>query len=214
MTEESLKPKLITDLGLEFTTINSKQKSRFGIYECQFCKEPFKGNTYSIASGNTKSCGCQKDAHKIKHGLYDNKFYQTWNSMMHRCYDKKAKSYSTYGARGITVCQDWHDVTTFIKWAENTYITDMTMDRKDNNKGYSPDNCRWADLSTQANNQKMMKSNTSGYVGISEKNGKWQANIKINNKTKYIGSFNNKIEAAEARDKYITDNNLPHRLNF
>lgn len=212
--EENKVPILLEDLGMLFATNTSKKKSRFGLYECQFCKTPFKTITADVKSGHTKSCGCQKN--KTTHGLHKNKFYKTWHGMMQRCFNKECAAYENYGARGITVYKDWHDVVVFITWAESTYIEGMTMDRKDNSKGYSPKNCRWVDKTTQVINRRILKNNKSGHIGVSlaKDSKKWLAGIKVNNKKLNLGYYHTALEAAKARDAYIVENGLPHRTNF
>lgn len=75
--------------------------------------------------------------------------------MMKRCYDKKDKGYDRYGAKGITVCDEWkEDCRNFYAWAkDNGYEKGLTIDRIDNTKGYSPDNCRWTTYKVQSVNR-------------------------------------------------------------
>ena len=135
--------------------------------------------------------------------------------MMGRCYNLKNKHYQSYGGRGISVCIDWQDLANFISWAESTYIEGMTMDRINNDGNYEPTNIRWSDKTTQAINQRIMKNNKSGYVGIYyyKKYNTWGANIRINKILKQIGSFKTLEEAVQARDNYIIENSLPHKLS-
>ena len=212
--EEDMKPKLIGETWRKYPTEKSNQKRTYGLFECQYCKKEFEAQTARIKSGNTKSCGCLNgDAH----GLTYNKFYNTWNNMIQRCTSPNHKAYKDYGARGITICGEWQDVKNFVDWAEKTYpnIEGYTLDRIDNDKGYSPENCRWADKTTQAINQRRMKNNKSGYVGVVWyiRDKKWYANIRINKILKQIGSFLTIEEAVQTRDNYIIENNLPHKLS-
>ena len=64
--------------------------------------------------------------------------------MMKRCYNKKSVAYKDYGAKGITVCNEWHDRDNFRKWANNNgYVKGLRLERIDTKKGYSPGNCRF-----------------------------------------------------------------------
>ena len=208
-------PRLIIDLGMRYPTEKSGRKHRysFGVYECQYCGKEFEATTAHIKSGNTKSCGCQKGGNT--HGLSHNQFYKTWKSMMGRCTNPNNRDYKNYGARGITVCEEWLNITNFITWCESTYIEGMSLDRIDNDGNYSPDNVRWADASTQALNKRMHKSSTSGFVGVSRYKGsnKWVAQIMVNKVGIHLGYFNSIEEAVLARDNYIIENNLPHKLS-
>lgn len=73
------------------------------------------------------------------------RLWQCWYQMIYRCYSPKSTNYKIYGARGITVCDEWkHDYNAFKEWAlSNGYADNLVCDRIDSKDGYKPDNCRW-----------------------------------------------------------------------
>ena len=217
MEEEVVKdmtPRLVLDLGMRYATEKSTKKYRYGLYECVYCNKEFEGSVDSVKRGQTKSCGCLKgDAH----GLSSHKFYNTWKHMVQRCTNPKNKNYKNYGGRGITVCEEWLNIRNFVDWCDLTHpnIEGVSLDRIDNDGGYSPENCRWADVITQNINQRIKKNNTSGFVGVywNNKNNTWRTFIHLNAVRFNIGSFPTKEEAVLARDNYIVENKLPHKLS-
>ena len=117
----------------------------------------------SLKSGIVVSCGCYhrervRNASRT-HGMSQTKLYKTYYAMMARCHKEQHPSYPDYGARGISVCDEWRDdKTKFIRWAlENGYKPELSIDRKDNNKGYSPENCRWTTMDVQAMNKRGLR---------------------------------------------------------
>lgn len=125
----------------------------------------------SLTSSKVISCGCVqrgKDGiiHK-RHNHYGTPIYQSWFAMKSRCLDKNNESYKNYQGRGITVCDKWLSFSGFYEDMGETYIEGYSIDRIDNYKGYSKDNCRWADYQTQAYNKRMLTSNKSGKTGVS-----------------------------------------------
>lgn len=113
-----------------------------------------------IMYGNSKSCGCLKRDKMTKHGMAESRIYRLWKNMMQRTNNKNSASYCLYGARGISVCEEWKDPSKFIEWAlSNGYNPNAEkgrcmLDRIDNNKGYNPWNCRWVAASDQQRNRR------------------------------------------------------------
>lgn len=120
-------------------------------FTCQcVCGNQLDVKSDALLSGHTASCGCKK----IKHGFSrKERLYQTWKNMRQRCNNPNRPDYKRYGGRGITICEEWNDYTTFRDWAmSNGYDDTLSIDRIDVNGNYEPSNCRWVDNFVQANN--------------------------------------------------------------
>lgn len=150
------------------------------------------GNTHIVASpallnGSTNSCGClhkeRQKAAVTKHGKWDTALYKKWQGMKTRCFNKKAANYGDYGGRGITVCEEWkNDFQAFYEWAmASGYAPGLSIDRIDVNGNYCPENCRWATIEVQNNNQR--KSRKLTYNGKTQTIGQWAKETGINYQT-------------------------------
>lgn len=108
----------------------------------------------NLKSGHTISCGCKKG--KIIHNKWRTRLYRIYANMKQRCNNPKNIWYKNYGARGITICDEWlNDFMNFYNWAQaNGYKENLTLDRINVNGNYEPNNCRWADRVVQQNNMR------------------------------------------------------------
>ena len=132
-----------------------------------------------LRNGDVTDCGCYRKhiSHWQKHNMSNSRLYTIWSLMKQRCHNKKRVEYKDYGGRGIKVCDEWLNSTTFIDWAlNNGYSDELTLDRIDNNGNYCPSNCRWVDKKTQMRNRRnnhcvTYKGQTKTLTEWAEENG-------------------------------------------
>lgn len=137
-----------------------------------------------LRNGNTKSCGClNHEPTTTKHNKCNTKLYRVYYGIKQRCYNKKYHQYQDYGGRGVKICDEWlNDFETFYNWAmNNNYREGLTIDRIDVNGDYEPDNCRWSDRKTQAQNRRNNIYLT--YEGKTQTMKQWAEELGINYNT-------------------------------
>ena len=137
----------------------SKCGHKYVLACCGSCGKDYEVLLKHIKSGRSNGCKtCGNSQKNKKHGLSGHKYFSTWDNMMQRCYNDKRPEYLNYGGRGIDVYKPFHDANTFIKWITSALgerPEGHTLDRIDNDRGYHPDNLRWADRKTQQSNRRI-----------------------------------------------------------
>jgi hypothetical protein len=143
---------IVKDLGM--VQMNNRTR-HCAIVKCA-CGFEKLARVSSLTTGAMKSCGCT--AHEklykfvYKHGMHETKIFKLWSGMFSRCYNTKHLAYKYYGKRGILICKRWHKFVNF--YADmGDRPNGKTLDRINNDKGYSPSNCKWSTYKEQANNR-------------------------------------------------------------
>lgn len=129
------------------------------MYRCQCdCGNIGTVRSSNLRDGRSSSCGClAKELVSLRsktHGMSNSRIFGIWAGMIARCYSPGDYHYKWYGARGIDICDEWRDCfQNFYDWSiKNGYDESKSIDRIDNNKGYCPNNCRWASYKEQMRN--------------------------------------------------------------
>ena len=172
------------------------------------CKNFRLFTTNFLTKRGATDCGCEhKNAcrsSKITHGYKGSKVYSVADSAIRRCHDINKDNYPSYGGRGITVCDEWrNDRAEFCRWLESEGFRDgLQVDRIDNDKGYSPENCRLLPNSFNGINKK--SSSLTGVCGVNFKsncpNRPFLATVRLYGNLYTIGRFTNLSEAKHLRE--------------
>ena len=168
--------------------VKREDRTRYELQCLCNCGKTFYIYPYMFGKPMYKSCGCLKvkkiNNYNRTHSGTNHPLYQLYLSMVQRCYKPNHKAYASYGGRGITVCQEWLDNPhNFYDWVESIggRPEGYTLDRIDNSKGYSPDNCKFISMHEQARNK---RSNIQLiHNGVTKCLTDWALEYGINNET-------------------------------
>lgn len=179
-----LKGKRFGHLTALYLTVDELYKKKKWLCRCD-CGREIEITGSNLISGHSTQCKqCQLKTLQrgnVTHNQSHTKLYNVWNGMIQRCTNTNHKSFSDYGGRGITICEEWRSFDNFQKWAwEHGYGEGVEIDRIDNNGNYRPENCRWITRIKNARN----KSNNKiiVYNGESKTLSEWATYFGVNYK--------------------------------
>lgn len=132
-----------------------------------------------FVAGKRKSCGCLKTeaAHMRTHDLSKARIYTIWADMKKRCDNPHHTHYYNYGGRGISYQTEWSGFEAFFSDMGDDYADELELDRVDNSKGYSKDNCRWTYRSVNCHNRRKRKGSEVGSIGVCMHGVKFRATL-------------------------------------
>lgn len=145
---------------LRVVSITRTHGNIYAVCQCD-CGKTTKARPYDLSSGRQKSCGCLRSETtsklRTKHALADTPIYRVWQSMLDRCRRKKCRHYKNYGGRGIRVCKRWLKFENFFADMGVRPSPLHTLERKNNNLGYSKSNCAWVTRKENVRNRRVTK---------------------------------------------------------
>lgn len=136
---------------------DTNKRKTFCLYAC-VCNNIKRCSLADLVCGKIISCGCLKSARLITHGKTGTREFSSWCSMRDRCLSRTNKSYKHYGGRGIGIDPRWDDFKNFFA-DMGCRPAGTTLERKNNDKGYGPDNCVWATVVEQQRNTRRTPKN-------------------------------------------------------
>ena len=187
------------------------RKTNMGRYQCD-CGQVTSINRYNVNAGKQISCGCALKASRTSHGMCGTTTYQRWEDMKSRC-RPTSKRADRYFDRGIGYTPEWEKFEGF--YADMGDCPEgLELDRIDNDKGYSKENCRWVDRSmnmrnrTDTNKRGVGKIQNTHYV---KARGRWMASVSHEGKRKHLGMYGTELEAGKAYNAFAKIHGYPER---
>lgn len=200
--------------------VNQKTKV---LVRCKCGHEYYLNPQAIFRKDNVKMCSYCHSKSKIKAyreigGIRKHGAYNILDAIKQRCYNKNSKAYIYYGAKGISVCDEWlNSYESFCLWADNNgYKDGLTIDRINVNGNYEPNNCRFVTKKEQRENKHIQANNSSGYAGVSfQKNtNKWFAYYWYDGKRYNCGYHDTPEKAYTARTSELAYKNIKYtRIN-
>ena len=168
---------------------------------------------FNLRTGGCTQClSCANSKSNIKHGLKKHPLYVLWNGIQYRCLNQKAKNYKNYGGRGIQVHPDFQgSPELFIQYVEQNLGPKPTpqhsLDRIDNDGDYAPGNLKWSNQREQGLNRRQ-RSNQTGFKYVSRKGDRYRAQVSVQGKKKWLGTFDTPEEAHQAAIQFLSVNGI------
>lgn len=206
----------------------SGKRNKYAIYECE-CGQTFRCSAYKTPE--PRYCETCRGNFTSKYP----RLYRIWGAMKSRCNNPNNHAYNRYGSRGIKVCDEWNRFNGFVRWAiSNGYADNLTIERKDINKGYCPENCIWIPIENQSLNTAHTFNNRFLTVnGVTKTYKEWSEESGVNPKliTRRIREMKMTSERAISRVKlkkqghlvtidgktqnitaWLKENDIPYRI--
>lgn len=168
---------------------------KLSLFKCELCGDEYQVQFHRWYHKGRKNCECTfKNTHHKLYGRYE--------KMLARCYNEHVENYKYYGGRGIKVCHSWgNSFQNFLDDMEASYFEGAELDRIDNNKDYSPDNCRWVTHSQNMLNRKGFKNKTN-FPGVRHTpQDNYIGRVQINKKEYRTKRYKTAEEAYQALQK-------------